>query len=145
MIGVFAKNQYEIVNLAEFINLLRSIDKFQTGEAKKHLTDLTDKPKYPPLEPIVYEEIRKMALVQQREWTDLQVKFLPYLPASQIAICIKIINHLKDIYEEGDKFDRSILKETEKDFLDRQLAPHVVYKIKMLISECLDLLETTSE
>jgi hypothetical protein len=144
-IGSIAKPQYEIVNLSEFNELLHSILECQIKEARAQLEGLTDKTYYPPLNPIAYSETRNMARAQQREWADLQMRFMQYLSPSQFTICTKIIEHLKNIYKESGEVENSIHRadKTEQILLAGQLAPVLVSEIKELTKECLDLLETT--
>ncbi|MCL4275330.1 MAG: hypothetical protein KJZ77_15775 [Anaerolineales bacterium] len=146
-IGSIAKPQYEIVNLSEFNDLLHSILECHIKEARTQLEDLTDKVYYPPLDPIAYSDTRNMARVQQREWADLQIRFMQYLHPNQFTICTKIIEHLKNIYKESGEVENSIHRagKTEQILLASQLAPVLISEIKELTKECLDLLETTFE
>jgi hypothetical protein len=147
-IGVIAKREYELVNLSECSELLQNILECQTKEALTRLERLVEEP-YPyylPLDPTEYAKMKDIARVQQREWTDLQVRFSPYLSPSQVTTCAKIIDHLKDIYKRSGEvaiFQR--LDDSEKNLLASQLSPQLVNEIKELTRECIELLDRTYE
>jgi len=147
-IGVIADPKYGIVISSECDDLLHNILDCQTKEALTHLEALTGNLYYPPLAPIAYTEAKNMARVQQREWTDFQIRFLPYLSPSQFASCAKIIDHLKDIYKGSNEIDRSFQRAPdgiEKILPASNMAPILVDEINDLLRECLELLKTTDD